>query len=246
MGKLLLTALQERTKRKQYKKAQNFHQSFQTINFFMKESQTNQTIVSGTTSALPGQPTSTPIESASGLPELFADGIKDMYWAENHLVKSLPKMVAAADSAELKSSLQNHLEQTKEHASRLEQAFELLGLKIQAKKCDAVEGLVMSGEHVIENTIAGTEARNTGLIMSALKVENFEITSYKGLIELAGQLGETDVAELLQQNLSDEMEAEQLLTGLSQKKADTDIADTGKADAVTANTVKKTSKKQSA
>ncbi len=201
----------------------------------MKESHTNQTVVSGTTSVLPSQPTSTPIESASGLPELFADGIKDMYWAENHLVKSLPKMVAAAGSEELKSSLENHLEQTKEHASRLEKAFELLGLKIQAKKCDSMEGLVMSGEHIIENTIAGTEARNTGLIMSALKVENFEITSYNGLIQLAGQLGQTDVAELLQQNLSDEMEAEQLLTGLSQKKADT-----GK------KTSKKPSKKPSA
>ncbi len=111
---------------------------------------------------------------------------------------------------------------TKEHASRLEQAFELLGLKIQAKKSDALEGLVMSGEHIIENTIAGTEARNTGLIMSALKVENFEITCYNGLIQLAGQLGQTDVAELLQQNLSDEMEAEQLLTGLSQQKAGPD------------------------
>jgi ferritin-like metal-binding protein YciE len=226
--------LGETTKRKQYKKAQFFHEFLQTIIFFMKKPNTNQTVVSGTTSALPGQPTSTPIESASGLPELFADGIKDIYWAENHLVKSLPKMVAAAGSEELKTSFENHLEQTKEHASRLEQAFELLGLKIQAKKCDAMEGLVMSGEHIIENTIAGTEARNTGLIMSALKVENFEITCYNGLIQLAGQLGQTDMAELLQQNLSDEMEAEQLLTGLSQKKA-------GPGKKTSTNTAKKRS-----
>lgn len=208
----------------------------------MKESRTNQTVVSGTTSALPGQPTSTPIESASGLPELFADGIKDMYWAENHLVKSLPKMVAAAGSAELKTSFANHLELTKEHASRLEKAFELLRLKIQAKKCDALEGLVMSGEHIIENTIAGTEARDTGLIMSALKVENFEITCYNGMIELAAQLGQNDVAELLRQNLSDEMEAEQLLISLSQKNADTDNK-TSNVDKD--SSVKKTSKKTS-
>jgi ferritin-like metal-binding protein YciE len=75
----------------------------------------------------------------------------------------------------------------------------------------------MSGEHVIENTTAGTEARDTGLIMSALKVENFEITSYNGLIHLAANLNQTDVEELLRQNLADEMEAEGLLTELSTK-----------------------------
>ncbi len=218
----------------------------------MKESKRNQTVASGTTTALPGQPTSTPIESASGLPELFADGIKDIYWAENHLVKSLPKMVAAAGGEELKANLQNHLEQTKEHASRLEQVFEAMGMKIQAKKCDAAEGLVMSGEHVIENTIAGTEARDTGLIMSALKVENFEITTYNGLIQLATKLGYTEVAQLLNENLADEVEAEQLLTALSQAEGDytnteeteeiekTDANETGTTKAP-AKTKKKTS-----
>ncbi len=161
------------------------------------------------------QPLSTPIESPSGLLELFTDGIKDMYWAEIHLVKSIPKMVSAASDNGLKNALSQHREITIEHVSRLENIFEMLGEKIVAKKCDACEGLVMSGEHVIENTVAGTEARNTGIIMSALKVENFEITAYEGLIQLANKLGLADVASILEENLAEEVEADNLLNELS-------------------------------
>lgn len=168
---------------------------------------------------MPGQPTSTPVQSASGLQELFMDGLKDMYWAENHLVKSLPKMVSAASDGTLKSGLQKHLKQTKEHAARLEEIFAAMDVAPEAKKCDAMEGLVMSGEHVIENTVAGTEARDTGIIMSALKVESFEIAAYNGLIQLATVLGYADAADALNQNLSDEVETKEQLTALSQKTA---------------------------
>ncbi len=147
-----------------------------------------------------------------------------MYWAENHLVKSLPKMADAANAAELKSAIAEHREITKSHVSRLENVFELLGVKIQAKKCDACEGLVMSGEHIIENTDPGTEARDTGIIMASLKVENYEITSYNGLIQLATTLGQTDVAEILRQNLAEEMVADEMLTAMSQKNADPGVA----------------------
>jgi ferritin-like metal-binding protein YciE len=185
----------------------------------MKKTSTTEKNSSEVTNALPGQPLASPVVTASGLLELFTDGIKDMYWAENHLVKSLPKMVSAADSSRLKSALSDHLKLTKDHAERLEKVFELMNVKKQAKKCDSMEGLTMSGEHIIENTIAGTEARDTGLIMSALKVENFEITSYNGLIQLATQLGQPDIAEILNKNLADEMEADQMLTAMSQKNA---------------------------
>lgn len=184
----------------------------------MKQSNKKPNAASTPKSNLPAQPVSTPAETTSGLPELFTDGIKDMYWAENHLVKSLPKMIAAAGSSDLQTALADHLEVTKQHAARLEGVFELLGVKIQAKKCDACEGLVMSGEHIIESTEPGSPARDTGLIMASLKVENFEITSYNGLIQLAATLGKNDVAEILRQNLADEMEADQLLTELSQKR----------------------------
>lgn len=192
----------------------------------MKQSTKKQKETASDTNALPGAPVSDPVLTASGLQELFTDGIKDMYWAENHLVKSLPKMVSAAGASELKAALADHLELTKEHSNRLEKVFELLGIKIQAKKCDSIEGLVMSGEHIIENTLAGSEARDTGIIMSALKVENFEITSYNGLIQLATSLGQTDVAEILGNNLSDEMEADQMLTAMSKKNATAEPAST--------------------
>lgn len=148
--------------------------------------------------------------------DLFISELRDIYWAENHLIKSLPKMVDAAASGELKQALAEHLEVTKTHAARLENIFELLSEKVIAKKCDAMEGLVMSGEHVIENTSAETQTRNTGIIMSALKVENFEITTYNGLIQAANFLDKSNIADLLQQNLDEEIEASDILTELSQ------------------------------
>ncbi len=157
-----------------------------------------------------------PTDADSTLQDLFVSELKDTYWAENHLIKALPKMVSAAGSSDLKKAFAEHLEITKTHASRLEQVFELLGEKIMAKKCDAMEGLTMSGEHVIENTQTGTQTRDMGIIMSALKVENFEITTYKGLIQVANSLGKTDIADLLQQNMDEEIVASNMLTEMSQ------------------------------
>lgn len=181
----------------------------------MKQPVKNDTPKTASKKTLPGQPVTTPPQTDSGLLELFTDGIKEMYWAENHLVKSLPKMISAAGEVTLKNGLSTHLEQTAEHATRLENVLENLGEKIEAKKCDACEGLVMSGEHVIEATDTGSEARDTGIILSALKVENFEITTYTGLIQLATKLGLQDAADLLNQNLADEVETEAQLTAMS-------------------------------
>ncbi len=155
----------------------------------------------------------------SSLLELFTSELKDTYWAENHLVKSLPKMIAAAVSDDLSQALAEHLEITKTHVLRIEQSLELLGEQIVAKKCDAMEGLVMSGEHVIDNSAPGSEARETGIIMSGLKVEHFEITTYTGLIQTANKLGKTDIADLLQLTLAEESEAANILSGLAQATA---------------------------
>ncbi|MBC7828529.1 MAG: ferritin-like domain-containing protein [Chitinophagaceae bacterium] len=150
------------------------------------------------------------------LQDLFIGELRDTYWAEKHLVNAIPKMVDAAGADNLKEALADHLEVTKTHVSRLEKIFQLLGEKTIAKKCDAMEGLTMSGEHVIENTITDTEIRDIGIIMSALKVENFEITTYKGMIQVAHSLGKEDVADLLQQNHDEEIEASNILTEMSQ------------------------------
>jgi ferritin-like metal-binding protein YciE len=125
-------------------------------------------------------------------------------------------MEAAAGDADLKQAFADHLEVTKTHVARLEEILELLGEKILAKKCDAMEGLTMSGEHVVENTVTGTQTRDLGILMAGLKVENFEITTYKGLIQVAGSLGHKEVANLLQQTLNEEIESSNMLTEMSQ------------------------------
>lgn len=155
-------------------------------------------------------------DADASLERLFIAELREAYWMENHLVKAIPKMAAAAVNSELRQALEKHVEITRDHASRLEEVFTILNEKVIAKKCDACEGLTMSGEHVIENTIAGTPARDIGIILSALKVENFEITTYKGLIQVATSLGKTNVADQLRENLDEEEEASGLLTELSQ------------------------------
>lgn len=152
----------------------------------------------------------------SSLKELFIGELREIYWCENHLINAIPKLVAAAGAGDLKNALDKHLNVTKKHAARLEDAFNLLDEKVIARKCDACEGLTMSGEHIIENTVAGSVARDTGIILSALKVENFEITAYKGLIQLAKSLDKNDIGDLLQETLNEEAEASDLLTDILQ------------------------------
>jgi ferritin-like metal-binding protein YciE len=155
-------------------------------------------------------------EIQSALLELFTDSIKDIYWAEKHLTKALPKMQKAASSEELKDAFSTHLEQTREHVARLEQVFELLEKKAQAKKCDAMEGLVAEGESIIEETDAGTATRDVGLILAAQKVEHYEIATYGGLRQLATTLGREDIAEILDETLAEEKETDELLTGIAE------------------------------
>lgn len=155
-------------------------------------------------------------EIQSALLELFTDEIKDIYWAEKHLTKALPKMEKAATSEELKEAFATHLDQTQEHVTRLEKVFELLEEKPQAKKCDAMEGLVSEGEGIIEDTDEGTATRDVGLILAAQKVEHYEIATYGGLAQLARTMNREDIAEILDQTLEEEKETDELLTGIAE------------------------------
>jgi ferritin-like metal-binding protein YciE len=152
----------------------------------------------------------------SALKEFFTDELKDIYWAEKHLVKTLPKMAKAATSTQLKGAFTDHLEVTKTHISRLEEVFSLLGQKPQAKKCDAMEGITKEGESIIEDTEAGTSTRDVGLILAGQKVEHYEISTYGGLRQLASTLGLDKVAGLLQQTLDEEKEADSGLTDIAE------------------------------
>ena len=150
------------------------------------------------------------------LTEFFVDSIKDIYWAEKQLVKTLPKMQKAATSPQLKEAIGTHLEQTKEQVTRLEQVFEMLGKKAQAKKCEAMEGLTKEGDSIIEETDKGTATRDVGLIIAAQKVEHYEIATYGGLTQLAKTLGHDEISELLGQTLEEEKETDELLTQIAE------------------------------
>lgn len=150
------------------------------------------------------------------LHEFFVGEIKDIYWAENHLVKTLPKMKKATTSPELANAIGEHLEVTKTHVGRLEQVFKLLGEKAQAKKCDAMEGITKEGESILEDTEKGTATRDVGIILACQKVEHYEISTYGGLKQLATSLGLTDVAALLDETLNEEKEADETLTSIAE------------------------------
>lgn len=150
------------------------------------------------------------------LTELFVDGLKDIYWAEKHLVKALPKMAKAATSDELKAAFEMHTTETEEHTARLEEIFGLIGEKAQAKKCAAMEGLLEEGEEIIESTDKGTMVRDCGLIMAAQKVEHYEIASYGTLRNIARTLGHEEVAKILQTTLDEEGATDHKLTDLAE------------------------------
>lgn len=160
--------------------------------------------------------TKTSPKAEPALLELFVDCIKDIYWAENHLIKTLPKMEKSATSIELRTAINDHLEETKTHVTRLEKVFELLGEKAQAKKCDAMEGLAKEGEGIVESTEAGTATRDVGIILASQKVEHYEIATYGGIHQLAITLGFNEVADILAETLSEEKAADEKLTAVAE------------------------------
>jgi ferritin-like metal-binding protein YciE len=148
--------------------------------------------------------------------EFFVDELKDIYWAEKHLAKALPKMKKAATSPELAQAFEKHTEETNNHVATLEQVFGLLDEKVQAKKCDAMEGLLKEADGIIEDTDAGTMIRDAGLILAAQKVEHYEIATYGTLVVFAKNMGHNDVAELLQFTLDNEKATDVALTQVAE------------------------------
>ena len=152
----------------------------------------------------------------SKLREFFIDQLKDIYWAEQKLVKTLPKLSEASHSPELRQAFDSHLTETKNHVSRIEQAFQLLKQKAEAKECPALKGIAEEGEEIIDETEENTSQRDVGLIFAGQKAEHYEIATYGALIQLAKDMGESEVANLLQQTLKEEKAADQKLTQLAE------------------------------
>ena len=155
-------------------------------------------------------------QDSSMLQEFILDSLKDIYWAEKHLTKALPKLLKAATSEELKQAFQEHTTVTQEQVARLEQVFEILGKKPQAKKCEAMEGLTREAESIIEETEKGSKTRDVGLIMAAQKVEHYEIATYGSLVQITKTMGMTEIANILAETLAEEKETDQLLTDIAE------------------------------
>lgn len=148
--------------------------------------------------------------------QFFVDELKDIYWAEKHLMKALPKMQKASTSKELAAAFTKHTQETGIHVQTLEKVFELLGEKAVAKKCDAMAGLVEEANSIISDTDKGSLIRDAGLILAAQKVEHYEIATYGTLRTFAANMGHSAVVKLLQQTLDNEKDTDKALTEVAE------------------------------
>ncbi len=164
------------------------------------------------------------------LQDLFINELRDMYDAEKQLVKALPKMAKAATNEQLRQGFEEHLKQTENQVSRLEQVFEIIGQRARAKTCDAMKGLVEEGKDIIGDFDDQPEVLDAGLIAAAQKVEHYEIASYGTLCTWAEQLGQHDAKRLLHENLEEEKQTDEKLTHLAEsfvnQSAGTEMAHT--------------------
>jgi ferritin-like metal-binding protein YciE len=148
------------------------------------------------------------------LRELYVDELKDLYDAENQLIKALPKMAEAATSDQLRLGFEQHLEQTREHAQRIERIFNSMGEKVKGKKCKGMKGLISEGEDVMSEDYDG-ELMDAALISAAQRVEHYEIAAYGTVRTFANILGEQEAVTLLEQTLEEEKQTDKKLTELA-------------------------------
>ena len=150
------------------------------------------------------------------LKSVFVDELRDIYNAEQQLIKALPKMAKAATSEELRSGFEEHLEQTKEHAARIEKIFSGMGEPVKGKKGKGMEGIVAEGGEVMSEDYEGA-VMDAALISAAQRVEHYEMAAYGAVHAYAELMGESDAASLLEQTLEEEKETDQKLTDLSKQ-----------------------------
>ncbi|SMC45494.1 YciE/YciF ferroxidase family protein [Moheibacter sediminis] len=153
-------------------------------------------------------------DAAEQLKDFMVDGLKDIYWAEKELVKSLPKMKNNATSSKLKKAIQSHLTETKGHVKKVESTFKALGEKVVAVKCDAMDGLLKEADGILEETEPGA-VRDAAIIAAAQKVEHYEIASYGTLVAYAKLLKEKEAKDLLEAILKEEKACDKDLSKLA-------------------------------
>jgi ferritin-like metal-binding protein YciE len=152
----------------------------------------------------------------NNLKSLYVDQLRDLYSSEQQLIKTIPKMAKAANSDELRKGFEEHLEQTKGHATRLEQILTGLGEPVKGKKCKGMAGIVAEGGEMMSEDFEGA-LMDAALISAAQRVEHYEIAAYGVVHAYATLMGESEAASLLQQTLDEEKETDQKLTELSEE-----------------------------
>lgn len=150
------------------------------------------------------------------LEKMFLNMLKDIYWAEQHLVEKLEEMRQNATTEHLQEAFEDHQLQTKKHVSRLEKVFRLIDEEPEAKKCDAMEGLTKEASEIVDETEDGTMTRDAALIIAAQKVEHYEIATYGSLVQIARTLGHDKATDLLEQTLWEEEDTDSLLTEIAE------------------------------
>ena len=155
-------------------------------------------------------------KKGSQLEKFFHDQLKDIYYAEQQLLKALNEMKSASTTEELEDAFDHHHKQTERQVKRLEKVFQLLGEKPEGKKCEAMDGLIREGKTIINETKEGSMTRDAALIIAAQKVEHYEIATYGGLVQLAITLGKNRVASLLDKTLQEEEETDRQLTHIAE------------------------------
>ena len=154
-------------------------------------------------------------EETNPLEELLIDELKDLYSAENQIIKALPKMAKAAGSPDLRRAFERHLEETRRHVERLDQIGEQLGSRLTGQKCHGMEGLIEEGKEIMDQGL-DDNALDAGLIGAAQKVEHYEIAAYGTVRAHAELLGYNKIARLLQQTLNEEGATDKKLTQLAE------------------------------
>jgi ferritin-like metal-binding protein YciE len=152
------------------------------------------------------------------LHDLFVEELKLTYDCEKRIIDAMPKMIDAASSGELKQKFSQHLEQTRDQASRLEDAFDMLDMEPQTEKCEGIVGILAEGEDIVGSR-GNPDVKDAGLVAAAQKVEHYEIAAYGTLRTFAQTMGHNDIAQKLQITLGEEKDTDKLLTEFAEKSA---------------------------
>lgn len=159
----------------------------------------------------------------SNLNDLYVHTLKDIYYAENKILKALPKMAKKADSAQLRTAFEQHLTQTEGHVKRLEQVFQICGEKPSGEKCPAINGIIDEAEELM-GEIKDADTRDAAMIAAAQAVEHYEITRYGTLVSWSNLLGLKDAARILEQTLAEEKDTDLKLTRLAESRLNREAA----------------------